>query len=70
MVLDHDDDRRGEKAERLGASPGTIVGSAATVAGAYAAYVDVGAHWVIAGPVDSRNPDNAALLADVRARLS
>jgi alkanesulfonate monooxygenase SsuD/methylene tetrahydromethanopterin reductase-like flavin-dependent oxidoreductase (luciferase family) len=69
IVLDRDDDRAREKADRLGAPPGTIVGSAATVADACAAYVDVGAHWVIAGPVDSRNADNAELLADVRARL-
>jgi alkanesulfonate monooxygenase SsuD/methylene tetrahydromethanopterin reductase-like flavin-dependent oxidoreductase (luciferase family) len=69
VVLDRDDDRAREKAERLGASEGTIVGSPATVADACAAYVDAGAHWVIAGPVDSRNPDNAALLAEVGVRL-
>jgi alkanesulfonate monooxygenase SsuD/methylene tetrahydromethanopterin reductase-like flavin-dependent oxidoreductase (luciferase family) len=32
-------------------------------------YVDLGAEWLIIGPVDSSNAGNAALLADVRARL-
>jgi alkanesulfonate monooxygenase SsuD/methylene tetrahydromethanopterin reductase-like flavin-dependent oxidoreductase (luciferase family) len=70
VVLERDDERAREKAERLHASAGTIVGGPATVAAAYAAYVDVGASWVIAGPVDSRNPANADLLADVKSRLS
>jgi alkanesulfonate monooxygenase SsuD/methylene tetrahydromethanopterin reductase-like flavin-dependent oxidoreductase (luciferase family) len=70
VVIDVDDDRAAEKAHRLGASPGTIVGGPAAVASACAAYADAGAHWVIAGPVDSRNPANADLLADVRSRLA
>jgi alkanesulfonate monooxygenase SsuD/methylene tetrahydromethanopterin reductase-like flavin-dependent oxidoreductase (luciferase family) len=69
IVIGEDDHRAREKAHRLGASPGTIVGGPAAVARACAAYVDAGAHWVIAGPVDSRDPANADLLADVRARL-
>jgi alkanesulfonate monooxygenase SsuD/methylene tetrahydromethanopterin reductase-like flavin-dependent oxidoreductase (luciferase family) len=70
MVLDRDDDLARVKADRIGVSPGTIVGGPTTIATACAAYVDAGASWVIAGPVDSRNPANAALLADVKARLS
>jgi hypothetical protein len=69
-VIDADDDRAREKAGRLDASPGTIVGGPATVADACAAYADGGAHWIIAGPVDSRRPENAEWLADVRARLA
>jgi alkanesulfonate monooxygenase SsuD/methylene tetrahydromethanopterin reductase-like flavin-dependent oxidoreductase (luciferase family) len=69
VVLDRDDDHAVEKAHRLRASAATIVGGPATVAAAWAAYVGAGAGWVIAGPVDSRDPANAALLADVRARL-
>ena len=69
VALDVDDDRAKEKAHRLGASSGTIVGGPARVADGCAPYADAGAGWVIAGPVDSRNPANAVLLADVRARL-
>lgn len=57
------------KAERLGAGPGTIVGGIDAMAAALGAYVAAGAGWVIAGPVDSRDPANAATLAAVRARL-
>jgi alkanesulfonate monooxygenase SsuD/methylene tetrahydromethanopterin reductase-like flavin-dependent oxidoreductase (luciferase family) len=58
-----------EKAERLGARSGTIVGGIDTVTAALAGYAAAGAGWVIAGPVDSRDPENAATLAAVRARL-
>jgi alkanesulfonate monooxygenase SsuD/methylene tetrahydromethanopterin reductase-like flavin-dependent oxidoreductase (luciferase family) len=34
-----------------------------------APYVRLGADWLIIGPVDSRNPDNAAILGDMRAGL-
>jgi alkanesulfonate monooxygenase SsuD/methylene tetrahydromethanopterin reductase-like flavin-dependent oxidoreductase (luciferase family) len=33
-------------------------------------YVDAGASWLIVGPVDSSNADNAAVIGDVRARLN
>jgi alkanesulfonate monooxygenase SsuD/methylene tetrahydromethanopterin reductase-like flavin-dependent oxidoreductase (luciferase family) len=33
-------------------------------------YVDAGAAWVIAGPIDSSNPANAPVLGEVRARLN
>jgi hypothetical protein len=32
-------------------------------------YVDAGATWIIVGPVDSGNPANAAVVAEMRARL-
>jgi alkanesulfonate monooxygenase SsuD/methylene tetrahydromethanopterin reductase-like flavin-dependent oxidoreductase (luciferase family) len=69
VVIDADDDRAADKARRLGASEGTIVGGPAAVAAACGAYAHAGAQWVIAGPVDSRNPENAALLAEVKERL-
>ena len=69
VVLDRSDDAAAAKAERLGASSGVLVGGPATMADAFARYADAGAHWVIAGPLDSRNPDNAATLAEVKARL-
>jgi alkanesulfonate monooxygenase SsuD/methylene tetrahydromethanopterin reductase-like flavin-dependent oxidoreductase (luciferase family) len=70
VVIDASDADAGAKAERLGARPGTVVGGPATVAGALAGYVDAGAGWLVAGPVDPRNPANAAALAAVRDRLA
>ncbi len=32
-------------------------------------YLELGTSWIIIGPVDSSNPDNAKLLADLRIRL-
>ncbi len=39
------------------------------LAGRLRPYVDLGAEWIIIGPVDSSNVANAALLGEVRARL-
>jgi alkanesulfonate monooxygenase SsuD/methylene tetrahydromethanopterin reductase-like flavin-dependent oxidoreductase (luciferase family) len=50
------------KAEWLGPPPGVIVGGPARVADVLRAYGDAGAAWVIAGPVDSSDPDNAVVL--------
>ena len=69
VVMDTSDDAAREKATRLKAGPKTIVGGPQTVADALAEYRDGGAKWVIAGPVDSRAPVNAALLADVASRI-
>jgi alkanesulfonate monooxygenase SsuD/methylene tetrahydromethanopterin reductase-like flavin-dependent oxidoreductase (luciferase family) len=68
-VLASTDAAAAEKAQRLGARPGTIVGGPETVAASLHAYGDAGASWVIVGPVDSSDPDNAALLGEVAARL-
>ena len=71
VVLDTDDDRAAEKAKRLGAGAGTIVGGPATVAAALRAYANGGADWVIVAPVDSSNPDNAVRLGtEVRELLA
>jgi len=59
VVLDADDDAAAAKAERLGAGRGTVVGGARTVAQTLARYRDAGADWVILGPVDSEDPENA-----------
>jgi len=64
VVLDDDDASATDKAERLDASPGTIVGGPDTVARALRGYVDGGADWVIVGPVDSSDPDNARRLGE------
>jgi alkanesulfonate monooxygenase SsuD/methylene tetrahydromethanopterin reductase-like flavin-dependent oxidoreductase (luciferase family) len=70
VVLAADDDAARDKATRLGAGPETLVGSPATVARALRAYVDLGVDWIVLGPVDSRDPANATLAAEVRAQLA
>jgi alkanesulfonate monooxygenase SsuD/methylene tetrahydromethanopterin reductase-like flavin-dependent oxidoreductase (luciferase family) len=69
VVLAADDDAAEEKARRLGAARHVIVGGPDRVAAALAEYVDAGAEWIIVAPVDSSNPENAALLGDVVAPL-
>jgi alkanesulfonate monooxygenase SsuD/methylene tetrahydromethanopterin reductase-like flavin-dependent oxidoreductase (luciferase family) len=34
-----------------------------------ATYAGLGAEWLIVGPIDSSNPDNASIVGEVRARL-
>lgn len=70
VVMADTDAAAAEKAARLRAGPGTIVGGVETTAAALAAYAAAGAGWVIAGPVDSRDPANAVTLAAVKARLA
>ncbi len=69
VVVDTNDGAARAKAERLGARPGTVVGGPATVAGALGRFGAAGADWVVAGPVDARDPANAGVLAEVRDRL-
>lgn len=69
VVVAPDDDAAQAKAARLGAGADTIVGGPASVADGFARYADAGAGWVIAGPIDSRDPANANVLAEVKARL-
>ena len=44
-------------------APGVIVGDPETVAAKLRDYVDAGADWVILGPIDSSDPENARLSA-------
>jgi alkanesulfonate monooxygenase SsuD/methylene tetrahydromethanopterin reductase-like flavin-dependent oxidoreductase (luciferase family) len=53
------------KAERLGNPPETTVGDPERVAEVLRAYSAAGADWTIIGPVDSANPDNAAVLGEL-----
>jgi alkanesulfonate monooxygenase SsuD/methylene tetrahydromethanopterin reductase-like flavin-dependent oxidoreductase (luciferase family) len=65
IVLAADDVAARAKAERLGgARPDVLVGGPDTVASSLRAYVDAGAEWVIAGPIDSSDPENARLLGE------
>lgn len=69
VVMADTDAAAAAKASRLGAGPGTVVGGVDTMTAALGEYVAAGAGWVVAGPVDSRDPGNAATLAAVRAGL-
>lgn len=70
VVIGRDDAAAREKAERLEASSDTIVGGFRTVAASIARYRDAGADWVILGPVDSSDPENATMIgAELCPRL-
>jgi alkanesulfonate monooxygenase SsuD/methylene tetrahydromethanopterin reductase-like flavin-dependent oxidoreductase (luciferase family) len=70
FVLGADDDAAARKAQELNASPATVVGGPRRVADALLRYRDAGAAWAIVGPVDSSDPDNAALIGEVRALVN
>ena len=71
VVLADDDDEAAAKAERLGVGDHVIVGGPDLVAGALRAYVDAGAEWLMIGPVDSSDPDNARILGrEILPRLT
>lgn len=58
------------KRERLnGNRPGIVSGDPAEVAAQIAVYAEAGAGWVILGPIDSSNPENATLLGEARRLL-
>jgi alkanesulfonate monooxygenase SsuD/methylene tetrahydromethanopterin reductase-like flavin-dependent oxidoreductase (luciferase family) len=59
-----DDDAAAAKAARLGAGDHVLVGGPEVVAAALRAYVDAGAEWLVIGPVDSSDPDNARILGE------
>jgi len=65
VVLDTSDERADEKAQRLGAGSGVLVGGPQRIADGLRAYVDLGAEWVIVGPIDSSDPENATRLGDL-----
>jgi alkanesulfonate monooxygenase SsuD/methylene tetrahydromethanopterin reductase-like flavin-dependent oxidoreductase (luciferase family) len=69
VVIAPDDDRAEAKARRLGVAPDVIVGGPARVARELAAYADAGADWIVVGPIDSSDPDNASLLGEAVAPL-
>jgi len=65
VVLDTTDERADEKAARLGAGPQALVGGPQRVADGLRAYAEVGAEWVVVGPIDSSDPENATRLGDL-----
>ncbi|HZP30353.1 MAG TPA: LLM class flavin-dependent oxidoreductase [Acidimicrobiia bacterium] len=64
FVIGRDDDAAAEKAARLRASPATVVGGPRRIADALLLYREAGADWVMVGPVDSNNPENATILGE------
>jgi alkanesulfonate monooxygenase SsuD/methylene tetrahydromethanopterin reductase-like flavin-dependent oxidoreductase (luciferase family) len=52
------------KRARLEPAPSVLAGGPERVAEAIRAYGDAGAEWAIVGPVDSSDPDNAAVLGE------
>ncbi|MFN8025079.1 MAG: LLM class flavin-dependent oxidoreductase [Acidimicrobiia bacterium] len=71
VVLADSDAEATAKAERLGvdnahrpAAAQVIVGGPDTVADALRHYVDAGAEWLVAGPIDSSDPDNCRILGE------
>lgn len=59
VVVGDDDEAAAEKAVRVQASPGTIVGGPDGVARQLDGYGAAGADWVVLGPIDSHDPANA-----------
>jgi alkanesulfonate monooxygenase SsuD/methylene tetrahydromethanopterin reductase-like flavin-dependent oxidoreductase (luciferase family) len=64
VVLGEDDVAAAGKASRLGVGAGVIVGGPDTVSAALQGYADAGADWLVVGPVDSSDPENARLLGE------
>jgi alkanesulfonate monooxygenase SsuD/methylene tetrahydromethanopterin reductase-like flavin-dependent oxidoreductase (luciferase family) len=70
VVLAASDSEAATKAARLSASPGTFIGSPATVARSLLPCVEAGAAWIVLAPVDSSDPANAELAARVADELA
>jgi alkanesulfonate monooxygenase SsuD/methylene tetrahydromethanopterin reductase-like flavin-dependent oxidoreductase (luciferase family) len=69
FVVGSDERTARAKAERLGAGPHVHVGGPERVADVLRGYADAGAQWVVVGPVDSSDPQNAHLLGEAVSPL-
>jgi alkanesulfonate monooxygenase SsuD/methylene tetrahydromethanopterin reductase-like flavin-dependent oxidoreductase (luciferase family) len=65
FVVGRDERAAREKAGRLQPGPEVIVGGPEQVADGLRAYGAAGAEWVIIGPFDSSDPDNAHILGEL-----
>lgn len=65
VLLGADERDAAAKVERLTPGPNVIVGGPERVADELRHYVDAGAEWVIVGPVDSSDPENARMLGEL-----
>jgi alkanesulfonate monooxygenase SsuD/methylene tetrahydromethanopterin reductase-like flavin-dependent oxidoreductase (luciferase family) len=65
VLLGATDAQAEAKRERFSAGPNVLVGGPERVADAFRSYVDAGAQWITVGPVDSSDPENAAILGEL-----
>ena len=71
LVLTGDTDAAATaKADARTLAPGVLVGGPARLAEQLRAYAELGAEWVIAGPIDSSDPNNADALGEARILLN
>lgn len=64
VVLDRSDEAARERAHRLGARPGTLIGGPATITKLVGELADAGADWVILGPLDAGDARTATMLGE------
>jgi alkanesulfonate monooxygenase SsuD/methylene tetrahydromethanopterin reductase-like flavin-dependent oxidoreductase (luciferase family) len=64
VVMGEDEASATAKAERLGAGANVLVGGPDRIAEGLRAYEQAGASWVMLGPIDSSDPDNATQLGE------
>lgn len=69
VVMGENEAAAQRKRERLSPAPEVIVGGPERVAEQLRAYIAAGAAWVIAGPLDSSDPENSAILGEMVAPL-
>jgi alkanesulfonate monooxygenase SsuD/methylene tetrahydromethanopterin reductase-like flavin-dependent oxidoreductase (luciferase family) len=65
VVLGRDERDAAAKRARLDPGPNVLVGSPEQVADRLRPYLDAGAQWLMLGPVDSSDPDNAAIIGEL-----
>jgi len=68
-LLGRDDAHAAAKAERRELADNVVAGGPERVAARLRAYAAVGAEWVILGPLDASDPENAAILGETVAPL-
>jgi alkanesulfonate monooxygenase SsuD/methylene tetrahydromethanopterin reductase-like flavin-dependent oxidoreductase (luciferase family) len=69
VVLGEDERAAQKKKERLDPPPDAIVGGPERVAERWRQYIAAGADWIIAGPIDSADLDNPAIIGERIAPL-
>ena len=70
MLTGDDDAAARAKAEERTLADDVLVGGPARLADQLGEFVERGAEWVILGPIDSSDLDNAANLGEVRRLLA
>ena len=70
MLMGDDNAAATAKAATRSLASGVIVGGPERMAEELGEYVERGAEWIIAGPIDSSDPNNAAILGHVRGKLN